>query len=122
MVTWEATGGEISSDGSFVAGRELGSYTVTAAAGGISAAAPVTIAERGPTPPPPRPTAGKVGWTGKVPPQKWMTFYTKVLAKHATNPTLELTVSFEMSGEGADEADTKAALRELGLEGGAGVQ
>jgi hypothetical protein len=59
-------------------------------------------------------------WSGEVPAQKWMNFYTKVLAKHASDPGLKLKVSFESapaSGVSAAKAqETKTALRELGLD------
>ena len=55
-----------------------------------------------------------------MPPQKWMNFYTKVLSKYATMPDLKLEVSFEakIDREQADAKtnETKAALRELGLD------
>ena len=59
-------------------------------------------------------------WTGTVPPQKWMNFYTKVVSKHAANSGLRPTVTFEVPVS-ADEArtreqETRAALRELGLD------
>jgi len=37
----------------------------------------------------------KLSWTGEVPAQKWMNFYTKVLSKHASDRHLKLQVSFE---------------------------
>jgi hypothetical protein len=59
-------------------------------------------------------------WTGDVPAQKWMNFYTKILAKFATSGGLKLTVSFEITPEGGlpphRVEETKAALRELGLD------
>ena len=58
-------------------------------------------------------------WSGQVPAQKWMNFYTKVLAKFATSKSLRLTVKVEASPEtGVSRQtveETKAALRELGL-------
>ena len=38
-------------------------------------------------------------WSGEVPAQKWMNFYTKVLAKYATTGGLKLTVTFEVTPE-----------------------
>lgn len=59
-------------------------------------------------------------WTGEVPPQKWMNFYTKVIAKFATAGDLKLTVSFEVTPEGGLPSrwveETKTTLRELGLD------
>jgi hypothetical protein len=58
-------------------------------------------------------------WSGDVPPQKWMNFYTKVLSKFASARGLKLTVRVEVSPEGGVSKqkldETKSALRELGL-------
>lgn len=76
-----------------------------------------------PTTPSPAIPSGKgvtrVAWTGEVPPQKWMNFYTRVLGRFATGDGLKLTVSVEIAPSGgvsqqkADEM--RSALRELGL-------
>ena len=61
-----------------------------------------------------------IRWRGSVPPQKWMTFYTKVLSRFASTPGLKLTVSFEVPPESdvtkAQIEETGTALRELGLD------
>ena len=58
-------------------------------------------------------------WSGEVPAQKWMNFYTKVLSRFATTKSLRLTVAVEVAPEGGVSEqslqDTKTALRELGL-------
>jgi len=58
-------------------------------------------------------------WTGEIPHQKWMTFFTKVLSKFASARGLKLTVTVEVSPEGGVSKqkieETKSALRELGL-------
>ena len=58
-------------------------------------------------------------WTGEVPAQKWMNFYTKVLSKFASARGLKLTVKVEVSPEGGVSKqkldETKSALRELSL-------
>jgi hypothetical protein len=58
-------------------------------------------------------------WTGEIPPQKWMNFYTKVLSRFATGKGLRLSVTVDVSPEGGVSAqtvqETKTALRELGL-------
>ena len=63
--------------------------------------------------------AAAMTWTGEIPPQKWMNFYAKVLAKFASAPGLKLTVKVEVSPEGGVSKqkveETKSALRELGL-------
>jgi hypothetical protein len=59
-------------------------------------------------------------WSGEIPPQRWMNFYTKVLSKFATGQGLKLTLSVEVSPEGGIPAqkieETRVALRELGLD------
>ena len=76
------------------------------------------------TPPPVQPplvpaNASILRWTGDVPHQKWMNFYTKVLSKFASARGLKLTVTVEASPEGGVSnqkfAETKSALRDLGL-------
>jgi len=72
------------------------------------------------TPPPSKhSTTSSVTWSGDVPPQKWMNFYTKVLAKFASVPSLKLTLKVEVAPEGGISKqaldETKSALRELGL-------
>jgi len=68
-------------------------------------------------PPPEKVTA--LRWSGEVPAQKWMNFYTKVLSRFATTKSLRLTVSVDVSPEGGVSKqameETKTALRELGL-------
>ena len=58
-------------------------------------------------------------WTGDVPPQKWMNFYTKVLSRFVTGKGLRLSVTVDVSPEGGVSSqtvqETKTALRELGL-------
>ena len=64
-------------------------------------------------------SASGLAWTGEIPPQKWMNFYTKVLSKFASARGLKLTVKVEVSPEGGVSKqkldETKSALRELGL-------
>ena len=64
-------------------------------------------------------TFSTMAWTGEVPPQKWMNFYTKVLSKFATGRGLKLKLTVEVSPEGGVSKqkieETKSALRELGL-------
>jgi hypothetical protein len=58
-------------------------------------------------------------WSGDVPHQKWMNFYTKVLSKFAAAAGLRLTLRVEVApSEGISPQkvdETKVALRELGL-------
>jgi len=65
-------------------------------------------------------------WTGTVTPQKWMTFYTKVMTKVANKPDIVVTLSVkaEMKGELTEPLveELKSALQELGLDGDIQVQ
>jgi hypothetical protein len=58
-------------------------------------------------------------WSGEIPAQKWMNFYTKVLSRFATTKSLRLTVAVDVAPEGGVSRqameETKTALRELGL-------
>lgn len=71
--------------------------------------APVTVV---------KPYAG-LKWEGQVPPQKWMTFYMKVLTRFADDPSLALNVKFSVSpthGVTQEKVDeTRASLKDLGL-------
>jgi hypothetical protein len=119
-VGWAATGGSIDSNGVFEAGRDGGVFSATATAAGNEAVAEVRIGATedvsevvetsGPR---------TIRWSGNVPPQKWMQFYTRVLSKYATSPDLKIEVTFQIKVD-SDQADnksaeTKNALRELGL-------
>jgi hypothetical protein len=95
-------------------------------------AAPVSLPQSGeqttrpeevipPSHPKPTPALVKaLSWSGDVPPQKWMNFYTKVLSKFASSPGLKLTVKAQVASEdGLSKQkieETKSALRELGLD------
>lgn len=63
---------------------------------------------------------GKFHWQGEIPSQKWMNFYTKVLAKFAAGAKLKLTLNVEVSSENGIPPqkieETRVALRELGLD------
>jgi hypothetical protein len=78
------------------------------------------------TPPPPgiknppvQDVASRVHWSGSVPPQKWMNFYTKVLSRFAASKGLNLTLKVDIAPDGGISnqkiEEMKVALRELGL-------
>ena len=71
------------------------------------------------SPPLPLASMSRLVWSGEVPHQKWMNFYTKVLSKFASTPGLKLTLRVEVApveGLSTQKVDeTKVALRELGL-------
>lgn len=59
-------------------------------------------------------------WSGEVPTQKWMNFYTKVLSRFAATPGLKLTLAIDVDPpDGLSDhvlEETRSALRELGLD------
>ena len=71
-------------------------------------------------PPPPPKEKRKLIWSGEVTPQKWMNLYTKVLTKFVKDGEIKLNVTIEATPvDGVTDQhveDTKAALRELGLD------
>jgi hypothetical protein len=102
-IEWTAQGCMIDSSGQMTTAETPGIYRVTARAAGLQADAEVIVALRATEP---TPAGGKVRlirWSGAVPPQKWMNFYTKVLARFIGSPGLALTVTFEVQAD-ADEA------------------
>lgn len=119
-VDWTATGGSIDANGLFTAGDHTGQFEVTATSSDNEATAEVRIQKEADVPPSPPPGKKTVRWSGKVPPQKWMNFYTRVLSKLASDPDLTLKVTFEIPAE-HEQAESKAAeirygLKELGLD------
>ncbi|MEI7911663.1 MAG: DUF499 domain-containing protein [Verrucomicrobiota bacterium] len=66
-----------------------------------------------------------IQWSGEVPAQKWMNFYTKVVSKFAAGKGVKLKVTFEAMPEGGVSKqkleETRAAIRELGLDGDVSV-
>jgi hypothetical protein len=66
-----------------------------------------------------------IEWSGNVPAQKWMNFYTKVVSKFAAGQGVKLKVTFEATPEGGVSKqkleETRAAIRELGLDGDVSV-
>ncbi len=91
----------------------------TPAAPTSTAAVPAVAVDLIPPTPPASSTASCLAWSGEIPPQKWMNFYTKVLSKFASARGLKLTVKVEVAPEGGVSKqkldETKSALRELGL-------
>jgi hypothetical protein len=121
-IVWTATGGEIDVRGVFKAGKDMGNFLIWAASGKIKGDASVTIHERiiGPEPPRKPRESGTLSWSGEIPAQKWMNFYTKVLTRFVKGGSLKITVSFESSFEGGFDKsqieETRSALRDIGLE------
>jgi hypothetical protein len=105
QVNWTATGGTIDGSGLFAAGQEEGAFEVSAVSEGIRGSASVKV------------TKVCLSWSGEVPPQKWVNFYTRVLSKYALRKGLKLSVQVEVSdaSEG-DKEEMRLALHELGLD------
>jgi hypothetical protein len=86
-----------------------------------AALAPVAMKSPEPasTPPPPQKLT-RLSWSGTIPPQKWMNFYTKVLSRFATVSGLKLTLRVEVApsdGISTQAAeDMRVALRDLLLD------
>lgn len=132
--SWSSNGGKTEANGSFIAGDSEGSFVVEVSSGGIKGTASILIAksqqssnagtgvESGGSSPKPKATdkISGIDWTGQVPSAKWMTFYTKVLAKYAKERGLILKASFDLRPEGGlskqQVDEIRAALRELGLD------
>jgi hypothetical protein len=120
-VNWSATGGTISNDGLFTAGQTGGLFIVRAETEGFEAVAEVRVTTKDESPPIPAATGEQtLRWRGSVPPQKWMNLYTKVLTRFVSAPELKLEVTFEVpihrDQAGGKLAETKAGLKELGLD------
>jgi hypothetical protein len=118
-LTWSAVGGSVTGDGVFTPGETEGLYNLRVRASGHEAFAQVRITKDAPPPPPP-PGKRTLRWQGVVPPQKWTTFYMKVLTRFASSPDLKLEVSFEVPID-SDQAqakvdETRFGLKELGLD------
>jgi hypothetical protein len=90
-------------------------------AGGAGAGTPTSGGTSTISPPPPTTPDVVPGfrWTGEITPQKWMNFYTKVLARFTASKGLKLTLTVNVSPEeGVSKAkieEMRVALRELGM-------
>lgn len=122
-LVWSAEGGTMDQAGNFVAGQDEGNYKVAVIADQMSATSVVVIRHgAAPTPPQPPPAEKltRLEWEGVIPSQKWMNFYTRILARFATLATLKLSLRFEVTqpeGLSIQKIDeTRAALHDLGLD------
>ena len=118
-IEWSATGGDIGSDGVYECKDGEGNYIVNVKSGDISGSASIEIRDEA-KPKPLEPVKPKtLKWTGQISPQKWMNLYTKVLTKFVKDGSLKLNVGIEATPtDGVSDnqiEETKAALRELGL-------
>ena len=117
-IVWSATGGEIDDNGVYLAGNDDGSFTTTVVSDNITGIATCIVGKEKIPPPLPKEKKRMV-WTGEVPAQKWMNFYTKVLSKYVSNGGMKISMNVEITPDGGLSPqkieETKAALRELGL-------
>ena len=120
-IEWMATGGEINAEGVFRAGVDEGEFTITAKCEGVASTVRVNVTSEAKMPATPiQPEVhGTIRWSGDVPPQKWMHFYSKVLAKYVNSGGLTISVSVDVSPDGGvspqQVEEMKSALRALGL-------
>jgi len=124
-IDWKTSSGSISEAGVLTVEETEGTYKITAKSNGITASATATVKKKDDTKTqplviPPSPGKTKISWSGQIDKKKWNVFYTKVLAKFASNPNLTITIKFEVEEESAGgeqkKEETKTALKELGLE------
>lgn len=127
-IAWKTSNGSITDAGVLTVEETEGTYKITAKSNGITASATATVKKKDetktPTPEitviPQSPGKTKISWSGQIDTKKWNVFYTKVLAKFASNPNLKITIKFEVEDEGKSgeqkKEETKTALKELGLE------
>jgi hypothetical protein len=123
-IQWGATGGTIDQQGVFQAGEDEGKFLVEVKAKGVKSEVSISVAREPdknvdkPTIEPP-PSEQALKWSGEIPPQKWMNFYTKVLSKLVSAGGLKITVKVESAPDGGlgdrQTDDIRAALRGLGL-------
>ncbi|MDO9258164.1 MAG: hypothetical protein Q7U54_21815 [Bacteroidales bacterium] len=127
-IIWKTSNGLMTNSGILTVEETEGVYKITAKSNGIASSATVTVQKKdesksqSPEAPvnPPIPGKTRISWSGQIDTKKWNVFYTKVLAKFASNPNLKITIKFEVEDEGSSgeqkKEETKTALRELGLE------
>ncbi len=129
ILDWKTSYGSITEVGVLTVEDTEGVYKVTGTSNGITSTSTVTVqkkedskpsqsAANTTTPPPTGKT--KMSWSGQIDTKKWNVFYTKVLAKFASNPSLKITIKFEVDEDAINseqkKEETKTALREMGLD------
>ena len=123
-IRWTSTAGTVTSDGVLEVVEGEGNYIVTVEADGRKATAEVRVADADTHMADERrryvhqPELA-LHWSGEVPPQKWMNFYTRVLARLISSGGMKLTVDVQATPEGGASdrqvQEMKAALHGLGL-------
>lgn len=131
-LTWSASGCSVTQDGRVHVGDEPGLYVVTARSGDVEAQAQIRVVARKPVNDPGgrkadgtdavEPEKKLVRWSGSIPPQKWTTFYMKVVSPFATAAGLNLRVEVEVPADPSEQQakvqleKIRNALKELGLD------
>ena len=90
--SWSAPGCEVLQDGQIRVGESPGLYVVTARCGEVEAQAQIRVQAKKPNGKngDDKPAAAKViRWSGTIPYQKWMNFYTKVVSPFASRSGFE---------------------------------
>lgn len=123
-IEWSSTTGGVSADGTLEAGPEAGRFVVRAKVGEHLASAEVSVAineswKHRPQAEPPTPSVRTLSWSGALTPQKWMTFYTRVLSRVAALPSIRIRVEFSVpvqpeNGQHLSD-ELRNGLREVGL-------
>lgn len=120
--SWSSPGCEIGQDGQVRIGESAGLYVVSAKCGDIEAEAQIRVQAQKPdkknedgglTDDHEEQNAERViRWTGTLPPQKWTTFYMKVVSPFAAAPGLKLRVEVEIAAD-KDQHQAKAQLEKI---------
>ena len=122
---WSAPGCTVGQDGQVRVGETLGLYTVTARCAEAEAQAQIRVQAKKDDDDndDDKPGRAKVlRWSGTVPYQKWMNFYTKVVSPFASVVGLRLRVEVQVPAEKEDQQakaqleKMRSALRDLNLD------
>jgi hypothetical protein len=124
LIRWSASCGSITPAGVYTADLTGGLHSIRVGAGEYEAIAEVRVSTDTPDlddeDDDPIPGKRLIRWSGNVPPQKWMNFYTKVLTRFASLPDLKIEVSFEVHVPSeqaqAKLEETRSGLKELDLD------
>ena len=127
--SWSAPGCTVGQDGQVTVGETLGQFLVTVRSGETEAQAQIRVQAKKPDDDDDGKGDGAkmIRWSGTIPYQKWMNFYTKVVSPFASVVGLKLRVQIEVPAE-KDPQQAKAqvdkirgALRDLNLDEDVGL-
>lgn len=131
--TWSAPGCTVAEPGQVRVGATPGVFSIVARCGDVEGLAQIRVTAS--KKPPVGPEGGDDGnkvrteekakvirWSGTIPPQKWTTFYMKVVSPFASTSGLNLHVEVEVPADPADQQakaqaeKIRTALKDLGLD------